>query len=170
MKSIYLGLVLIAIFSNAFSATQHQPKGFIWSGEGNKCWFTQDDEKSFYFSKNKENYHSALSTITFDNSNCMVKDSMGMGHDLNKMMINGRISNWYSHSDANFGTMVSELYDTSYNQGRGKCIQSKKYEGIAIAVDYIVNDEGNIESVKHAITHTCFNNKEGDSVINLKGK
>ena len=100
MRKIYLGFALMTIFLNAFAATQHQAKGFIWSGEGNKCWFKQNDtSKSFYFSKNKENYNSSISIISFDDSNCMVKDSMGMENDLNKMMINTRISGWYSHSD-----------------------------------------------------------------------
>jgi hypothetical protein len=160
VRKIYLGFALMTIFLNAFAATQHQAKGFIWSGEGNKCWFKQNDtSKSFYFSKNKENYNSSISIISFDDSNCMVKDSMGMENDLNKMMINTRISGWYSHSDADFGTKVGELYDTSYNQGKGKCMQSKKYKGVAVAIDYIVNDKGSITSVRHATTSSCFNNK-----------
>lgn len=160
MKNIFFGIVLIITFNNAYADTQHQPKGFILSGEGSKCWFIQNDEKnSFYFSKNKTNYNLSVSTITFDNPNCMAKDSMGMGQDPNKMMINGKITGWYSHSDANFGTKVSELYDTSWDQSKGSCIQSKKYRYVSIAVDYVLNDKGSIASVKHTTAVApCFDN------------
>lgn len=141
-----LVLVLIGILTTGFflhqedysdsvskSGPEDFPKqGYIQNSEGEKCWYTQKvkyDNTYFHESMKGNN-----GVITFNSPSCMPNNSTS------KMMINNVISGWYSHSDANFQTRVSELYDRSMLQVKGKCIQSKKYPIIGIMVDYYTED------------------------------
>ena len=72
----------------------------------------------------------------------------GLGLDVNKMMINNIISRWYSHRDAKFQTRVSEMFNGSLMQKKGKCIQSKTYPLIGITVDYLI-ENNSITGVIH---------------------
>jgi hypothetical protein len=133
-------LMLISLFGSGAALagpTGALKKGYIQNDKGDKCWYTQViKENSTYF------YGLLGDTngiITFDNPNCMSDSRLDL--DVNKMMINNNISRWYSHSDADFQTRVSEMYNGSMMQKKGKCIQSKKYPIIGITVDYFI--EGN---------------------------
>ena len=134
-----------------------QTKGFIWSGEGKKCWYKQHEEKSGYFSNG--GISGNIGILTFDKSNCMSEDSMGLGHMLNKKMINNIISKWYSHSDAKFKTKERELYDSSVFQEKGKCMQSRTYEQIGITIDYLLGGDGGISTVYHGASVGGCTNK-----------
>lgn len=136
---ILLWIVFILFFS--FGTVLAGPtgalkKGYIQNDKGEECWYTQ------VVKENNSYFHGSLKgsngIITFDKPTCM-SDS-GLGLDINKMMINNIISRWYSHSDANFQTRVSEMYKGSALQKRGKCIQSKKYPSIGITVDYFIKN------------------------------
>jgi hypothetical protein len=117
-------------------------RGYIQNDKGYKCWYTQKtDPNNTYFHGRK----NTVGIITFENPKCM-SDS-GLGLDINKMMINNVISRWYSHPDANFQTRVSEMFNSSPLQKKGKCIQSKKYPIIGITVDYFISNN----SIKGAI-------------------
>ena len=72
----------------------------------------------------------------------------GLSLDINKMMINNIISYWYSHSDAKFQTHVSEMFNGSLMQKKGKCIQSKTYPLIGVMVDYFI-ENNSITGVIH---------------------
>jgi hypothetical protein len=121
-----------------------QKKGYIQNDSGEKCGYTQE------IVENHKYFHGSLpgnhGIITFDEPSCM-SDS-GIGLDTNKMMINNIISRWYSHSDAKFQTRVSEMFNGSMMQKKGRCIQSKTYSAIGITVDYIVKNNS-ITSVIH---------------------
>ena len=93
------------------------PDGFIWSGEGNKCWYKQHEEESSYFSGGE--ISGNIGVLIFDDSNCMSEDSMGLGHMLNIKMINQLVSKWYSR-DGEFKTKENELYGSSLFQEKGK--------------------------------------------------
>jgi hypothetical protein len=129
MKKIILSITFLLLSTSAFA--QSFPKtGYVQNKNGKKCWYTQTLKKdSHYF---YESLKANINIITFKNSKCMVDNAT------NEMMINNVISRWYSYPDANFQTRVSELYDGSRYQKKGKCIQSKKYPAIGIMVDYIV--------------------------------
>ncbi len=162
MKSIIKSLLVVSVVSltatvNAgMTASGFQTKGFIWSGEGKKCWYKQHEQKSGYFSNG--GISGNIGVLTFDKSNCMSEDSMGLGHMLNKNMINGMVSNWYSHSDAKFKTEEKELYDSSLFQKKGKCMQSRTYEQIGITIDYFLGGDGGISTIYHgASVGECVN-------------
>ena len=121
--------------------------------KGEKCWYTQiviEDNAYFHGSLKGTN-----GKITFDNPNCM-SDS-GTGLDVNKMMINNLISRWYSHSDADFQTRISEMYNGSPMQTKGKCIQSKRYPIIGITVDYFIEGNGITGVIHGSSIQGCTN-------------
>ena len=120
-------------------------RGYIQNDKGEKCWYTQKTDPNNTYFHGKKN---TVGIITFDNPKCM-SDS-GLGLDINKMMINNVISRWYSHSDANFQTRVSEMFNSSPLQKKGKCIQSKKYPIIGITVDYFTSNNS-IKGVIHGM-------------------
>jgi hypothetical protein len=144
-KTVVLS-VLFVLFGGSVYAGPTNPllKGYIQNDEGEKCWYTQIVKKgNTYFHGSLEGDNGI---ITFDDPNCMSDN--GIGLDVNKMMINNIVSKWYSHSDASFQTRVSDMYESSLLQKKGKCIQSKTYPAIGITIDYII--EGNsISSVIH---------------------
>jgi len=137
MKIIMAGLVLFSIFINGATVagpTGALKKGYIQNDKGENCWYTQiEKENNTYF-------HDALKgtngVITFINPTCM-SDS-GIGLDVNKMLINNIVARWYSHSDADFKTRASEMYNGSPMQKKGKCIQSKRYPDMGITIDYFI--------------------------------
>jgi hypothetical protein len=127
--------------------------GFIQNDKGEKCWYTQVvKENSTYF-------HGTLKgtngIITFDNATCM-SDS-GLGLDMNKMMINNIISRWYSHRDADFKARVSEMFNGSALQKKGKCIQSKKYPIIGITIDYFIKGNSIAGVIHGSSVQGCAN-------------
>ena len=131
-------------------ADRHLNKGFIWNESGKKCWYTQrTDKNNTYFYGIKH----TVGIITFDDPKCMSAGELGdLGIGINKRMINNVISKWYSHSDANFMTGESELFNGSKTQKKGKCIYSKKYpKVIGIAVDYFIKDNS-IYSMIHGMS------------------
>ncbi len=81
----------------------------------------------------------------------------GLGLDVNKMMINNIISKWYSHSDADFQTRVSEMFNGSPLQKKGKCIQSKKYPIIGITVDYLIKGNSITGVIHGSSVQGCTN-------------
>jgi len=148
---VFIGLLTTGFFfhqedsitkkTSNFIGPENAPKqGYILNSEGQKCWYNQRiKENNSYFHKSMKGTNGI---IKFKNPSCMPNNST------NKMMINNVISRWYSHSDANFQTRVSELYDGSMMQIKGKCIQSKKYPIIGITVDYFIEND-NITGVIH---------------------
>lgn len=143
MKKIILvliGLVTTGFFliqensvkNNSIGPENGPKQGYIVNSEGQKCWYDQTiKEDNTYFHKSMKGTNGV---IKFKDPTCMSDNST------NKMMINNVISRWYSHSDANFQTRESELYDGSMMQINGKCIQSQKYPSIGIMVDYYTED------------------------------
>lgn len=143
--------LVVALLTTALSiGTAHAgperylKKGYIQNDNGEKCWYTQKTNK------NSTYFHGSLKgtvgIITFDDSQCM--SDKGLGLDVNKMMINNIISRWYSHRDAKFQTRVSEMFNGSLMQKKGKCIQSKTYPLIGITVDYLI-ENNSITGVIH---------------------
>jgi hypothetical protein len=152
IKKIIIGLTLPMLLSSGvanagYTSSGFQDKGYIFSGEGKKCGFTQEEVKSSYFSDG--GISGSVGVLTFDDSNCMSADSSGLSHMLNKDMINKRISAWYSHSDADFKTSVNKLYGGSAFQEKGECMQSATYPIIGVTIDYILNKKGAIAAVNH---------------------
>ncbi len=144
----FIIMICYAGIANAgYTSSGFQDKGYIRSGEGKKCWFKQDEGRSSYFSDG--GISGSVGVLTFDDPNCMSADSSGLGHMLNKDMINKRISGWYSHSDADFKTSENELYGGSAFQEKGKCMQSATYQMIGVTIDYILNKKGAIAVVNH---------------------
>lgn len=124
-------------------------KGFIRNEQGAKCWYTQGgvrDEQSYFHKDLLGNY----GVLTFDNPKCM-RASSDFGQDVNKRMINNIVVRRYSHSDANFATRVGEMFDGSLSQSRGKCIQSRTYPGIGVAIQYL-HSGSSIAQVVHGST------------------
>jgi hypothetical protein len=136
-SKVIAALILISIFGISGASagpTGALKKGYIQNHKGDKCWYTQvvrEDNAYFHGSLKGTN-----GIITFDDPTCM--SDGGIGLDVNKMIINNIISRWYSHSDADFQTHVSEMFNSSALQKKGKCIQSKKYPIIGITVDYFI--------------------------------
>jgi hypothetical protein len=150
------GLIFISLFVSSIALagpTGALKKGYIQNDKGDECWYTQVvKENSTYF-------HGSLmginGIITFDNPACM-SDS-GLGLDVNKMMINNIISRWYSHSDADFRTRVSEMFNGSALQKKGKCIQSMKYPVVGITVDYFIKDNSITGVIHGSSVQGCTN-------------
>ena len=138
-SKVLAGLMLISLFGSSSAladVTRFLKMGFIQNDNGDECLYTQVVKKSnTYFHVSAKGTNGI---ITFDNPTCMSDSDTGLGLDLNKMMINNIISRWYSHSDADFQTLVSEMFNGSVLQIKGKCIQSKKYPIIGITVDYFI--------------------------------
>ena len=137
-NTVLFAVALLAVSGAACAGpTGALKKGYIQNDSGKKCWYTQ------VVKENNTYFHGSVKEtdgiITFDDPACM-SDS-GLGLDINKMMINNVISRWYSHSDANFQTRVSEMHKGSLMQKKGKCIQSKTYPIIGITVDYFVKND-----------------------------
>ena len=139
-------LLLMSSANAGVTASGFQTIGFIWSGEGNKCWYKQHEEESSYFSNGE--ISGNIGVLIFDDSNCMSEDSMGLGHMLNIKMINQLVSKWYSR-DGEFKTKENELYGSSLFQEKGKCMQSMTYEQMGITVDYILSENNAISTVYH---------------------
>jgi hypothetical protein len=128
-------------------------KGNIQNDNGDKCWYKQKtDKESTYFHGDMK---GTVGIIIFDDPQCMA--DRGLGLDINRMMINNIISRWYSHSDANFQTRVSEMYNSSLMQKKGRCIQSKTYPAIGITVDYIIKGESIIQVIHGSSVMGCKN-------------
>ena len=135
--------------------------GFIRSSAGKKCWYQQTYEKNgkyFLSEKNKGLTNTNVRTITFDDPNCMNDRFDGddpsdreLNEIINKQMIARLITRWwtrsYTHDDADFD--IDDLKLPARFQSKGKCVQSKKYFIIAIAVDYII-ENGSITKVVYA--------------------
>ena len=149
-----IGVIIIILLSCALTATVHAgnylKKGYIQNDAGEKCWYTQKtDENNKYFHDMK----NTVGIITFDNPQCMAASEIGlMG---NKMMINNIITRRYSHSDANFQTRENELYPGSLFQENGKCIQSKKYSGVGVTVDYFIKNNSIIGVIHGLAIQGC---------------
>jgi hypothetical protein len=155
IKKIITGLFLSLLLGSGVASAGYtfhgfQEKGYIYSGEGKKCWFTQKEVKSSYFSDG--GISGIVGVLTFDDSNCMSAHSLGLSHMINKDMINMRISAWHSHSDADFKTKENELYGGSAFQEKGECMQSGTYPNIGVTIDYILNKKGAIATVNHGST------------------
>ena len=152
-------VVKFILVSSIFSATAFAgpvgalKKGYIQNDQGEKCWHTQEVKENYTY------FHGSLKEIdgiiTFDDPTCM-SDS-GLGLDVNKMMINNIISRWYSHSDANFQTRVSEMFNGSLLQKKGKCIQSKTYPDMGITVDYLIKDNSIAGVIHGSSVQGCTN-------------
>jgi len=155
-SKVVAGFMLTSLFCSSTASagpTGALKKGFIKNDKGDKCWYTQVvKESNTYF------YDSLKGTngiITFDNPTCMSDN--GLGLDANKMMINNIISRWYSHSDADFQTRASEMFNSSPLQKKGKCIQSKKYPMIGITVDYIIKGNSITGVIHGSSVQGCTN-------------
>jgi len=131
-------------------------KGYVQNQTEEKCWYKQktDETNKYFFG-----IDNIVGIMTFNDPQCM-SDTLGVGLDINKMMINNVISKWYSHDDTEFQTHTDEMYFRSPMQKEGKCIQSKKYKGIGIAIDYLTTN-GSITKVIHGQTiDGCFKLKD----------
>ncbi len=153
---VIAGIMLISLFGSSAALagpTGALKKGFMQNDKGDKCWYTQ------VIKENNTYFHDSLKgtngIITFDNPACM-SDS-GLGLDANKMMINNIISRWYSHGDADFQTRVSEMFNGSALQKKGKYIQSKKYPIIGITVDYFIKDNSITGVIHGSSVQGCTN-------------
>lgn len=155
-SKILASLILILLFdiNVALSGpTGALKQGYIQNDKGEKCWYKQIvKENNTYFHGSLKGTHGI---ITFDNPKCM-SDS-GLGLDVNKMMINNIISRWYSHSDADFKTRVSEMFNGSVLQEKGKCILSMKYPIIGITVDYFIKDNAITGVIHGSSIQGCAN-------------
>lgn len=139
-----IGLAVCFASTSAFSSDIFLPKGDIQNDRGEKCWYTQTTQSdSTYFHGTLK---GRMGTITFDNARCMSDADVGL--DVNKMMINNVISQWYSHSNAAFKTRVNEFFSGSMMQKKGVCIQSSKYPAMGVTVDYEIKDSS-IVRVRH---------------------
>lgn len=123
-----------------------QPKGHIANDSGKACHYSQTTTRGTKYFHQIPGSHS---TLTFLDPACM-KDS-GLGLDINKMMINNVLARWYSHSGPAFKTEPKQMYRTSVLRVRGQCIQSGKYPGIGIAVEYTIR-QNSITEVRHTAT------------------
>ena len=155
-SKVIAGLMLILLFGSSSALagpTGALKRGYIQNDKGDKCWYMQVVEN------NSTYFHGSLKgsngIITFDNPNCM-SDS-GLGLDLNKRLINIIISRWYSHSDADFQVRVSEMFNGSMLQKKGKCIQSKKYPIIGITVDYFIKSNSIVGVIHGSSIQGCTN-------------
>lgn len=109
-------------------------RGYISNDNGDKCWYNKTiKEKNTYFHNSIPGTNAIL---TFEDPHCM--SDKGLGLDINKTMINKTITFWYSHSDADFKSNLSDLYDSSLFQIKGKCMQSNKYPDIGVTIDYFI--------------------------------
>jgi hypothetical protein len=123
-----------------------ESRGFISNDAGEKCWYRQKviyDAPYFH----GESISGVIGEIVFDDPQCM-RDS-GDGLDANKVLINEVLATWYSHPDADFDT--KNLWNFGLYQETGKCMQSRSYAAIGIAIDYVVSD-GSIVKVVHGPT------------------
>jgi hypothetical protein len=144
MKILIYALALYTIFSGPIAAFT-QPRGYITSSEGGKCWFNQTTDK-------RSRLHSLEANtqrLVFDDPTC-VKAS-GWEFEFNAEMIGNFISRGYSHSDAAFKTEYSDRMPTSSFQVRGWCIQSATYPIIGIAIEFVAENDSIVE-VWHAST------------------
>lgn len=136
---ITIYVILLYVFSHgiAISGPRDGPKrGYISNDNGDKCWYKKTiTEENKYFHKSIPGPNAIL---IFEDEKCM--SDKGLGLDINKMMINKTLAFWYSHSDAEFRTSPSDLYDSSLFQIKGKCMQSKKYSNIGVTIDYFIKD------------------------------
>jgi hypothetical protein len=147
-----LSAVLFFATSDAGSE-RYSKKGYIQNDNGDKCWYKQTtDTANTYF---YETLEGTVGNIIFDDPQCM--SDKGLGMDVNKMMINNTISRWYSLSNAKFQTRVSEMYNGSPMQKKGKCIQSKTYFSTGITVDYIIKNKSIIQVIHGVSIQGCQN-------------
>lgn len=112
---------------------------------GEACTYTQLEYAGARF------FHRSLpgktSAIKFRDPQCMQESEVGQM--VNIMQINNIITRPYSHNDADWQTRAGDLHDSSGLQKRGQCIQSARYPGRSVAVEYIEQD-GAIAYVLHA--------------------
>ncbi len=123
-----------------------ETRGFIANDAGEKCWYRQTvTHDALYF--HGDAISGTIGEMVFDDPRCM-RDT-GQGLDANKVRINEVIATWYSHPDADFDT--ENLHNFGLYQEVGKCMQSRSYAAIAVAIDYVVSD-GSIVKVVHGPT------------------
>ncbi len=145
-RFVFVFILLSCVLILEAHASNYLKKGYIQNDAAKKCWYTQKtDENNKYFHDMK----NTVGIITFDDPQCMSASEVGLM--VNKMMINNIITRWYSHSDANFQTRESKMYPSSLFQKKGKCIQSKKYSGIGVTVDYYIKNNS-ITGVIHGLS------------------
>ncbi len=140
---IRLAMAVATITLTAPVCAAPQPKGFILNSTGQKCWFTQQVEQVAHF----QTIPAPTSTLVFADPRCM--SATGLDAEINVRMINLAISRWYSHPDAEFAVQLGELRKSSPIQVRGKCMQSRRYPTIGVALEYF-QQNGYLVGAKHA--------------------
>ena len=152
MKRALLSLFTVLVAANSAHA-EFPTRGFIQNYAGEGCMFTQTAQEGshhFYGS----DLTSILRTVTFIDESCMTGSSGEMAENIAN--INAEIARPYSHADANFALGEHELMKGGLMQKRGKCIQSRKYPLIGVAVEYVKGKTG-IAKVYHSSTTGCTN-------------
>lgn len=142
---IRLAIVLAAVALPVPASAAPQPKGFIINAAGQQCWYVQNVEQAAHFHA----IPGPISTLVFADQHCM--SATGLDAEINVRMINIAISRWYSHTDAGFAVELGELRKGSVLQVRGKCMQSRRYPAIGVAIEYF-QQKGYLVGVKHSPT------------------
>lgn len=135
--------VLLGFLAVGAQAASPQPRGYITSATGKKCWYAQTAERTSHF----HNIPATTWTLVFSDQRCM--SAVGLDGEVNARQINTAIARWYSHADADFAVGLDELHRTSPLQARGLCMQSRTYPGVGVVVEYFAHD-GYLSGVKHA--------------------
>lgn len=153
MKRTLLCLPFVLLAATTAHA-EFPTRGFIQNYAGEGCMFTQTAQEGSHHFYGSE-LTSILRTVTFIDESCMTGSSGEMA--VNIANINAEIARPYSHADANFALGEHELMNSSFMQKRGRCIQSRKYPIIGVAVEYVKGKTG-IAKVYHATTaNGCTN-------------
>ena len=137
--------VAAGIASLSVSAAQQPRFGEIQNSGGFGCTFSQRQERAEYLNSLPSNE----TILTFHDPRCMSDE--GDAGFLNRTSIASAIAYSYSHRNANFAVLPNEWHDPISPQLRGKCVQSRRYPSVGVAVDFQTLD-GYISEVRHSIT------------------
>lgn len=141
-KTITAIAVAILALSLTGKATAHQARGFIYSSEEEKCWFSQSETEGPSPFSNRSNMSAQVVRLTFDSPTCMKLNQ------INIQQIAWRVAKPYSHDDANFSKdlRVGSGYNSLFSETI--CVQSQTYKMAGVLFGYVTK-EGYITGAAH---------------------
>lgn len=128
-----------------------ESEGFIENSAGEQCSYQQEiTSDALYF--HGDSITNTIGEIVFDDPQCMSASEDVL--DTNRTSINELIATWYSHPDANFDT--ENLQNSGLYQEVGRCMQSRSYAAIAIAIDYVISNQSIVKVVHGPTLEGCI--------------
>lgn len=144
-----------------------QQTGHLLGWGGHDCQYSQvaisDDITSYFL----PDYGAVETLLIFDDAICMTYtgDTPNAGDRIKVIamihaqeQVNRLLAKWYSTTPGSYDTDLDTLQRHSLPDHRGWCMQSKKSEYVAVAIEYFAEETGKdygLRAVMHDLTMPC---------------